>query len=299
MPNVSSAAEFLSEQLGDQPRPQVGIILGSGLGGLADQITDPLKTDPLKIDYESIPGFVRSTAGGHRGQMIFGTLQSVPVVAMAGRFHRYEGWTNDQAAFPVEVMHAIGVSSLIVSNAAGGVSPKLAVGDIVILKDHLNWMGGTFGFNRNLSSEASNGSGEASNGSCEASNGYSEADVFGGPDRGNTYDTDMAHAAQASAMQAGFTANFGTYLATLGPTYETRAEYRMMRQVGADVVGMSTVPEVLVAKSLGLRVLGLSMVSNVADPDRPIVADHEEVLMAGKAAGAKMETIVRGVLSTL
>lgn len=268
--NVSSATESLRERLGGRPLPQTGIILGSGLGGLADQILDP-----LKIDYESIPGFVRSTAGGHRGQLIFGSLQSVPIVAMAGRFHRYEGWTNDQAAFPVQVMHAMGASSLIVSNAAGGVSPKLAVGDIVILKDHLNWMGGTFQFNRESKF------------------------LFGGADRGNTYDIPMAQAAQSAAMQDGFSANFGTYLATLGPTYETRAEYRMMRKLGADVVGMSTVPEVLVAKSLGMRVLGLSMVSNVADPDRPIVANHEEVLRAGQAAGAKMETIVRGVLSNL
>ena len=283
MSNVSTATEFLSERLADRPRPHVGIILGSGLGGLADQISDP-----LKIDYQDIPGFVRSTAGGHRGQMIFGTLQSLPVVAMAGRFHRYEGWTNDQAAFPVQVMHLLDVNSLIVSNAAGGVSPKLSVGDIVILKDHLNWMGGTFEFNQNQIDEQSLSDGN-----------HVKATLFGGPDRGNTYDDHMASVAQASAMKAGFTANFGTYLATLGPTYETRAEYRMMRQMGADVVGMSTVPEVLVAKSIGMRVLGLSMVSNVADPDRPIVANHEEVLLAGKAAGAKMETIVRGVLDTL
>ncbi|KAA1257634.1 Purine nucleoside phosphorylase 1 [Rubripirellula obstinata] len=274
--NVSTAADSLLQQLGNRPRPKVGIILGSGLGGLADQISDA-----LKIDYESIPGFVRSTAGGHRGQLIFGELQSVPVVAMAGRFHRYEGWTNDQAAFPVEVMHAIGADSLIVSNAAGGVSPKLAVGDIVILKDHLNWMGGTFQFNQARLIQKQ---------------GKESSEVIGGINRGQIYDQPMAKIAQESAMKAGFSANFGTYLATLGPTYETRAEYRMMRKLGADVVGMSTVPEVLVANALGMRVLGLSMVSNVADPDRPNVANHEEVLLAGQAAGAKMETIVRGVL---
>lgn len=271
---VSDAADSLRERIGDRFQPIAGIILGSGLGGLADQITSP-----LKIDYESIPGFVQSTAGGHRGQLIFGLLQSAPVVAMAGRFHRYEGWTNDQAAFPVRVMHALGATSLIVSNAAGGVSPKLAVGDIVILKDHLNWMGGNFYFDQKRSNEM--------------------PDHFGGVNRGKFYDEQLADVAQLSAMKAGFSANFGTYLATLGPTYETRSEYRIMRQLGADVVGMSTVPEATVARYLGMRALGLSMVSNVADPDRPIAANHEEVIRAGQAAGAKMETIVRGVLSEL
>jgi purine-nucleoside phosphorylase len=199
---------------------------------------------------------------------------------MAGRFHRYEGWSNDQATFPVQVMRSLGADYLIVSNAAGGVSPKLAVGDIVILRDHLNLMGGTFQFNGDRSET-----------------GHPER--LGGPNRGSLYDPLLANAARTAAIQAGFTANFGTYLATLGPTYETRAEYRMMRRIGADVVGMSTVPEVLVANRLNMKVLGLSMVSNVADPDRPVIANHEEVLLAGKAAGAKMEAIVGGVLSRL
>lgn len=276
--STQAATDFLRSKLPSDFQTQAGIILGSGLGGLANKIEDP-----IAVDYESIPGFVRSTAGGHQGRLIFGTLESVNVVAMAGRFHRYEGWTNDQATFPVHVMNDLGAESLIVSNAAGGVSPKLSVGDIVILRDHLNWMGGTFAMNgphANLVQPH-----------------RLPVTVLGGSRRGELYDRIMADTAGRCAMEAGFNANFGTYLATLGPNYETRSEYRMMRKLGVDVVGMSTVPEVLVAGALGMRVLGLSMVSNVADPDRPNVADHQEVLVAGQQAGVKMEAIVRGVLS--
>ena len=259
--NVSLAVKFLRHHLVGRPAPRAALILGSGLGDLAQRIENS-----LAIAYDKIPGMVASTARGHQGELIFGTLQSVPLVAMAGRFHRYEGWTNDQICFPVTLMHALGASCLIVSNAAGAVSPKLAVGDIVILRDHMNGIGG------NPASPS---------GSC----------------RGRLYDLSMARAAQRAALEAGFAANSATYLATLGPTYETRAEYRMMRRMGADVVGMSTVPEVLEASALGMRVLGLSMVSNVANPDCPTVASHAEVLQAGKAAAAKMEAIVRGVLA--
>jgi purine-nucleoside phosphorylase len=205
--STETATDFLRSKIPPGFQTQVGIILGSGLGGLADKIQDP-----MPVDYESIPGFVRSTAGGHQGKLIFGSLESVNVLAMAGRFHRYEGWTNDQATFPVRVMHELGAERLIVSNAAGGVSPKLSVGDIVILRDHLNWMGGTFAMNDPHSELAPSHRPPAS--------------VLGGARRGELYDRGMADAAQRCAMAAGFNANFGTYLATLGPNYETRSEYR-------------------------------------------------------------------------
>tara|TARA_R110002049_G_scaffold4601_5_gene32084 strand:+ start:126989 stop:127825 length:837 start_codon:yes stop_codon:yes gene_type:complete len=247
--------------------PTVGIILGSGLGGLADRIDDA-----VAIPFGDIPGFSTSTAGGHRGQLILGTLAGVSVIAMAGRFHRYEGWTNDQVTFPIHVMAALGATSLIVSNAAGGLNTKLRVGDILVIRDHINLIGGQF---ESIESLPHPGIGRSS----------------------IVYDPVMSDAAMTASREHNFAAYEGTYLATLGPTYETRSEYRMMRRIGADVAGMSTVPEVLAANRLQMRILGLSMVSNIASPDVAVVADHNEVLQAGKEAEAKMEAIVRYVLS--
>lgn len=264
---LSAAADFV--RAASNVTPKAAIILGSGLGKLADHIESP-----TAIPFGDIPGFGTSTAAGHRGQLVLGTIEDVPVVAMAGRFHRYEGWSNDDVAFPVAVMHAIGARHLIVSNAAGGVSPKLRVGDIVVITDHVNFMTGAFGWNRDRGEES-----------------------FQRP--AATYDPAMSAVAMEVGVRENFTAIRGTYLATFGPTYETRAEYRMMRRIGADVVGMSTVPEVIAASHLGMAVLGLSMVSNVANPDLAVVADHDEVLQAGQAAEVKMEAIVRGVLRSI
>jgi purine-nucleoside phosphorylase len=246
--------------------PIAAIILGSGLGGLADKIENA-----TAIAYDDIPGFAKSTAGGHRGQLILGTLAGAPVVAMAGRFHRYEGWSIDEVAFPVYVMNALGASRLIVSNAAGGVNPKLRVGDIVVIADHINLMTGI-----SLCAD------------------HSSQMPVGRYDQ--VYDTPMSSIAMQTAVQENFTAYRGTYLATFGPTYETRAEYRMQRKFGADVAGMSTVPEVLAAIQVGMSVLGLSLVTNVANPDISVKADHSEVLQAGRAGADKMELIVRRVL---
>ncbi len=247
--------------------PTAAIILGSGLGGLADKVGNP-----INISFADIPGFASSTAAGHRGQLILGTFAERPIVAMAGRLHRYEGWSIDQIAFPVAVMAALGATQLIVSNAAGGVNPKLRVGDIVIIRDHINLIGGVF-----------------------SSQDYLARDWLSR--RSKIYDGRMSAAAMNAAVANRFNAYQGTYLATLGPNYETRAEYRMMRRIGADVAGMSTVPEVLAAASLEMRVLGISMVSNIANPDQAIKANHAEVLEAGKAAEVKMELIVRHALA--
>ncbi len=248
------------------PRPVAAIILGSGLGGLAQAIEQP-----TTIPYQDIPGFRTSSAKGHRGELIIGKLENRTVIAMAGRLHRYEGWSNDDIAFPIQLMATLGADRLIVSNAAGGVSPKLSVGDIVVIRDHINWIGGHSQRNRDI--------------------------VAPCPLRQSAiYDETMASIALRVAVKEGFNAFPGTYLATLGPTYETRSEYRMMRRIGADVAGMSTVPEVLAAASINMRILGLSMVTNVANPDVAVVADHGEVLAAGQAAAGKMESIVRAVL---
>ncbi len=208
-------------------RPDVAIILGSGLGGLADKIDQP-----TKIDFADLAGFARSTAAGHRGQLIVGHFAGVPIVAMAGRFHRYEGHSNAAVAFPVRVMQALGAQRLIISNAAGGVNPKLSVGDIVIIRDHINLMGG------------------------ERSDSGAAWQLS--PLRtGEVYDSAMSELARRTGVEHGFDAIAGTYLATLGPTYETRSEYRMMRRIGADVAGMSTVPEVLAATATGNESTGI------------------------------------------
>ncbi len=272
--SVFEAVDFLRRGSAKEIVPKVGIILGSGLGGLAQQMEDV-----ESFSYGSIPGFARSTASGHRGDLLWGQLESSPVIAMAGRFHRYEGWSNDQTTFPVRVMEALGVQILIVSNAAGGVNPRLKVGEIVILRDHMAMM-----------SSASRGSSYVGNiGASPLATRCCR--------RSEIYDSQLRKTAMDAAMENGFVAREGTYLATLGPTYETRSEYRMMRKFGADVVGMSTVPEVIVAASLGMRVLGLSMVSNVAAPDRPVATSHDEVLAVGREAAKKMEAIVRAVIA--
>ncbi len=264
---LKAAGDFVRECV--DAHPSVAIILGSGLGGLADRIESP-----TCIPFGDIPGFGTSSASGHRGQLILGELESTKVVAMAGRIHRYEGWSNDQVAFPVQLMSAMGAKCLIVSNAAGGVSPKLRVGDIVVIRDHINLIGGLAAW----------------------------AQANHAPwltHQGELYDSVMSRVAMEVAISEQFNAYEGTYLATLGPAYETRSEYRMMRRIGADVVGMSTVPEVLAAANVKMRVLGLSMVSNIANPDRPLKADHAEVLKAGRDAEVKMEAIVRGVLRSV
>ena len=263
--SVAQAVAFVRDQ--STITPNTAIILGSGLGGLADCIESP-----ISITYNDIPGFARSTAAGHRGQLILGTLADVPVVAMAGRFHRYEGWSIDEVTFPVHVMHGLGAKRLVVSNAAGGVNPKLCVGDIIVIRDHINLMSGVS--------------------FCSI---HPPSLPIGRSDE--VYDSHMSKLAMQAAVDGGFTAYEGTYLATFGPTYETRAEYRMQRKFGADVAGMSTVPEVLAASELGLRVLGLSMVTNVANVDIAVQADHREVLEAGRAGAASMESIVRRVLA--
>lgn len=256
--------------------PRVAIILGSGLGGLANQLDAS-----AVIPYRQIPGFVNVSAGGHRGELILGELEGVPVVAMSGRFHRYEGWGIDQIVFPVRLMHALGARALVVSNAAGGVNPALRVGDIVVIRDHINWLG-----NPKLPRlEPPQGVDD------RTASAVTESIRRGA----RTYDRALAELAKRIAIEQGFDACDGTYLATLGPNYETRSEYRMMRRMGVDVVGMSTVPEVLAAGALRMPTLGLSMVSNVANPDRPIRADHREVLAAGRAAAAKLEVITRAV----
>lgn len=271
---ISEAVAAIRKKIGDHA-PRAAIVLGSGLGGLAGTIQQP-----RSIAYDDIPHFARSTASGHRGAIVagfFGHEKSVPVVAMAGRLHCYEGWTVEQVTFPVRVLAALGVKVLILSNAAGGLNPNYRVGDMMVIRDHINFM-----HRRRTAADDGNG--------MESTNGR----TLHGP-----YDPTLSAVALRAARRGDFVAWEGTYLATLGPSYETRAEYRMMRRIGADAVGMSTVPEVIAAARQGMRVLAISMISNVARPDVGVKTSHQQVLAAGQQAEPRMGQMVEAVVATV
>lgn len=265
--NIEASTVAIREKWKGTPR--AGIILGTGLGELAEQV----EAEAI-IDYAEIPGFGKSTALAHKGRLICGTLEGVPVVVMQGRVHLYEGYSPQQVALPVRVMKGLGAELLIVTNANGGVNPKFATGDIVVMDDHINlmWKNPLIGPND---------------------------DALGPrfPDMCAPYEQELIEAALAVARRENFVAHRGVYAAMTGPSYETRAEYRMLRQLGADCVGMSTVPEVLAAVHAGLRVLGLSIVTNVAKPDIFVKVDAEEVLHDAAAVGVNVTRIIRGVLA--
>jgi purine-nucleoside phosphorylase len=266
--NVDQAVSVISQH--SRIRPRLAMILGSGLGSVADQIE--VETS---IDYVDLPHFGRSLAAGHRGQLILGSLEGCPIVAMAGRFHFYEGWSIDQIVFPVAVLSALGARELIVSNAAGGIRPGLKVGDLVLIRDSIQMMQGFAGLGRSGRQSA-----------------FDDRPSF----RGDMFDAPWREQIMAIARQNEVSVHQGCYLASSGPTYETRAEYRMLRRLGVDVVGMSTVPEAWMARRLGMKVLGISMVSNVADPDRPQVTNHSEVIDAGRVGSVKIEVLIRNWL---
>ncbi|MCI0492553.1 MAG: purine-nucleoside phosphorylase [Planctomycetes bacterium] len=264
---IEEAAQFVRGQWSGVPR--AGIVLGSGLGAVADEIDVG-----AAIDYGEIPHFSRSAAIGHPGRLLCGWLRGVPVLAMQGRFHCYEGYTAEQAAFPVRVMKALGIELLIVSNAAGGLNPNFAVGDIMVIDDHINLV------NRNP---------------LVGVNDDRPGSRF--PDRSAPYDRQLGDHSLAIARRENFVCHRGVYVAMLGPTYETRAEVRMLRYFGGDAVGMSTVPEVIVAAQAGLRVLGLSTITNVCSPDVPRTTSGEEVVAAAYTARYKLRAIVAGVIA--
>ncbi len=267
--NRSKKPRWPSAALGR--RPTVGIILGTGLATFTDQIEQQ-----TVLNYADIPHFPRSTAIGHNGRLVCGTVGGVPVVTMDGRFHVYEGYPLQQITLPVRVMKSLGVELLIVSNASGGLNPYLAEGDIVVLEDHINLMGDNplLGIND---------------------------DRLGPrfPDLSQPYDRALRERALEIARQENFAATSGVYVALRGPCYETRAEYRFLKMIGGDVVGMSTVPEVIVAAHAGLRVLGLSVVTNVCRPDALAPTDGQRVVQAAHAAEPKMRKIVLRILADM
>jgi purine-nucleoside phosphorylase len=246
-----------------------GVILGTGLGGLAEQIEKP-----VKIEYGEIPHFPRSTAISHKGQLVCGLLAGVPVVAMEGRFHAYEGYSQQQITLPVRVMKSLGAGLLIVSNACGGMNPRYAAGDVMVIDDHINLLGGNplIGINDdNLGPRF--------------------------PDMSRPYDPALIERALEISRRENFAAHRGVFVAVLGPNLETRAEYRFLRMIGADVVGMSTVPEVIVAAHAGLRVLGLSAITDMCLPDALEPAEMSSILAHAAEAEPKLRKIVMGVLA--
>jgi len=256
-------------------QPKVGIVLGSGLGGLADVVEAP-----QVIPYADIPHMPRLTAAGHAGEWILGMIGEVPVVMMRGRAHFYEGHDPLRATYGVRLMRAMGVETFVASNAAGGLNPRFQVGYLVLIDSHLDWLYRSSLEDRDERMEQAQAAGSLMR--C-----------------GRPYNRSLIALAESQALRFGFRLSRGTYLATLGPTYETRAEYRAFRKIGADMVGMSTVPEILLAASLGMRTLAFSVITNVAAPDVPAVTSHDEVLAAGQAAQAKLMKILRACLPSM
>lgn len=250
-------------------RPSVGIILGSGLAGLSKSID-------VEAEFQSreLPHYPITTALGHRGRFLCGTLQGIPVTVMDGRAHLYEAHSPQEVVFPLRLMIQLGISAVVISNAGGAVNPEYETGDVVILRDHINLM-----WKNSLTGK----------------NDDSLGPRF--PDMSSPYDRGLAEAGRSAAVQAGFEVHAGVYLGMSGPSYETAAEYRMARILGADVVGMSTVPEVLAARHAGVRVFAASVVSNSHSPDGEPVSGEEVVEVVAQAEPA-IRTVLAGVLDS-
>ncbi len=249
-------------------RPEVGIILGTGLGGFAERIDTR-----YAFDYKEIPGFPVSTVEGHAGRLIFGEVEGRRVVAMQGRFHYYEGYAMSQVTFPVRVMALLGIRCLFVSNASGGINPTFRVGDLMVITDHINLMPNPL-IGPNLA---------------ELGPRF--------PDMHNCYDKVLIARATAIAEREGIKLQYGVYVGGTGPTFETQAEYRYFKIIGGDAAGMSTVPEVIVARHMSIPVFGVSVITNCGLSDE--VGDHDDVQAQGRRAGVRMEKLFCGMLREL
>ncbi len=251
--------------------PRVGIILGTGLGGLAEAMEVE-----VSVPYEELPHFPVSTVETHRGRLLLGSLNGVRVVAMQGRFHRYEGYTPGEIVFPVRAMRLLGAETLIVSAACGGMNPLWGPGDLVLLDDHINLMG-------------------------ESPLTGPNPDELGPrfPDMSAPYDPALREIAAGVALDGGIALREGVYVAVTGPQLETRAEYRMLRAMGADVVGMSTVPEVIAARHMGMRVMAVAVITDQCLPDALEEVDIAKIIATASAAEPGLTRLVTGVLARL
>ena len=263
---IKNTASFIRNKV--DFKPQVGIILGSGLGGLADNIQVI-----AQLDYKDIPGFPVSTVAGHAGRLIFGMLGGKRVVAMQGRFHYYEGYSMKEVTFPVRVMRELGIKTLFVSNASGGTNPDFEIGDLMIITDHINYFPEHPLRGKNI--------------------------PYGPrfPDMSEAYDKELIRKANAIAAEKGIKVQHGVYIGTQGPTFETPSEYKLFHILGADAVGMSTVPEVIVANHCGIKVFGISVITDLGVEGKIVEVTHEEVQKAADAAQPKMTEIMRELIN--
>jgi len=261
------AARVIRSRTSDTPR--VAVVLGSGLGGFADDFEDV-----VRIPYEDIPGFSRSTAEGHAGQLVVGKIDQVPIVAMQGRVHFYEGYSLEQVTFPIRTFKLLGVKTLILTNAAGGVNVQLSQGALMVLSDHINLMGDN---------------------PLRGPNDTRFGPRF--PDMTSAYSPELQEIVIEEARALGVEVRRGVYAALAGPSYETPSEIHMLRNLGADAVGMSTVPEVIVARQMGIDVLGISCITNMAAgiSDEPI--NHEDVMATGDRVRDTFANLLRRVVS--
>jgi purine-nucleoside phosphorylase len=270
---VNEAADFLRSKLGSL-KPRIGIVLGSGLGAVAEAVAKP-----IFVPYEEIPHFPRSTVEGHSGRIVAGLLNGVPIIVMQGRVHFYEGYTPQQVTFPMRVLGRLGLTHVILTNAAGGINDHYHVGDLVLLADHINLLG----FNPLIGpNEARFGDGVRS--------GLRFFDMT------EAYSVELRALAQQAARAEGAALHEGVYLATSGPSFETPAEIRAFHALGADLVGMSTVPETIVARHMGIRVLGISCVTNLAAGISPTQLSHQEVFEAGKRVQDRLASLLARLL---
>ena len=264
---IKSTAAFIESVIGDF-KPETGIILGTGLGGFADRIEVA-----YSLDYKDIPDFPVSTVQGHAGRLIFGRIAGRSVVAMQGRFHYYEGYGMQQVTFPVRVMKMLGIKRLFVSNASGGINPTFRVGDLMVITDHINLMPNPL-IGPNIE---------------ELGTRF--------PDMHNCYDRDLASLATSIADAGGIKLQYGVYVGCTGPTFETQAEYRYFKAIGGDAVGMSTVPEVIVARHMGVPVFAVSVITNCGLSDE--LGDHEDVQRQGQRAGERMAALFENLIKQL
>jgi len=269
---IDEAAQSIRQRLNVQP--VVGLVLGSGLGGLADQIQHP-----VYLEYPTIPHWPVSTVPGHAGRLVIGELAGTQVLVQQGRAHFYEGYSMAEVTLPIRVMKRLGINTVILTNAAGAIHPEFEPGDVMLITDHLSLMGMT-GFNPLRGPNL---------------------DEFGPrfPDMSQVYDRELLQIAREEAQKAGIALREGVYVGLSGPSFETPADLRFLRIIGADAVGMSTVPEAIVARHAGMRVLAFSGISNKANLDGNTLTTHEEVLEAGKQIVPKLETLITRVLQRL
>lgn len=263
---IKETADFLKAKM--TTHPETAIILGTGLGSLVNEITDK-----YEIEYKDIPNFPLSTVEGHSGKLIFGKLGNKEIMAMQGRFHYYEGYSMKEVTFPVRVMRELGIKTLFVSNAAGGMNPDFLIGDLMIINDHINMFPEHPLRGKNIP----------------------YGDRF--PDMSKTYSPELIAMAKEIAAEKGIRVVEGVYLGTQGPTFETPAEYVMFHRMGGDAVGMSTVPEVIVARHCGIRVFGISVITDLGIEGVVVEVSHEEVQKAADEAQPRMTTIFREIVN--